>query len=47
VTRERIRQQEVKALRKLTSPKLLKSIGLSVSMMREMLEEEIEMQVEE
>ena len=47
VTRERIRQQEVKALRKLTSPKLLKSIGLSASMMREMLEEEIEMQVEE
>jgi len=47
VTRERIRQQEVKALQKLTSPKLLKSLGLSVSMMREMLEDEIEMQVEE
>jgi hypothetical protein len=37
----------VKALQKLTSPKLLKSLGLSVSMMREMLEDEIEMQVEE
>ena len=46
VTRERIRQQEVKALQKLTSPKLLKSLGLSLSMMRELLEDEIEMQVE-
>ena len=46
VSRERIRQQEVKALQKLTSPKLLKSLGMSLSMMREMLEDEIEMQVE-